>query len=1312
VDFTPGVGDSELGVLGLDGANISGVADTRTGAGIYATEGLQIVASEDNTVTGATMTEGGNTGIHASALIIGGYGSLDITAAPAAAGGHATALDVEGVEDAMHSTAGSLTIQNAVAVTATAQAGTGSGVLCGDLTLADTFRASSLTAAGGHSAEGNAALSSVGVSCYGTITQAGHNTLTGIGGTAVDTSMGIFCASATLGGSDDALIVGTGGAVTSATDGHSYGMECFDGSLVMTGGRALLRSDSTVGTRAATNVAPSADGYAAYRWRMASTDEWTYSARTPFAFDPSASFLQITPPMGDLWVGGVKVTTENMDDILGDGTATFTPYGPQTTAGSALSTESVPGTLTPQKVEVAAGVLTLRNANTSGVEDTHDGAAVYSDEPLRVLLQGDSTLVGADSASGDACGIHIAGAAIFGGSGTLSVGAGVAGDGNAVGILCDRYSDELMGMLVVLESATVDSQGGTVAKAGTEDPHGSLGVMGRQRVLVQDEATLRATGSAGAGIAGGVMPSSCVGVFTDDLQVHGDATVDARGSHGQMSAGVVIARNLVLDGSALLYAAGSGGTVESYGIYTVVDTGVNLDGGQLTARASGADGANEKAISAAPEVDMSLYHWRTGENDAFTLSSQSAYAYDGSQTYVQIGSAYDLTVGGVRVTEANRGNVLAGTANDGKVSFTLDGDTGSQGTRGTLHLDGATLAGVSGKDYGAGICSGLSGLTLDLTGENTVTGATGSIPYKLTCGIEAIGLTLRGSGSLDVKAADMPQSGGNRSYGVHGFVTMTGDAVATFAGGAADESAGLNGSLSMSSLSRLTCIGGTGARGSYGAKLVGLRMDTQSQLTATGGSAATSAGVSNAGLKADVSGDASLTATGGTSTTASYGYRGGDSSTLAVGGSARITLSGGHSTGTSQASSSAVDLSGHDPYRWISDSVRQWTDSSATPYAYSADDRSLSVMRADFYPVWVEGVQVCDANRDNVLEGTVNDGKVRFVPAHDGQTAVLYLDGADITATSGENNGAGICSELPMTIQLSGSNSVMGTAADGSLTTLATDPLVPQSGPMNPAIGIEVLPDLVIAGDGDLDVTATDGKNSFGIATQGGLSIGESAFVTSRSGTASDMSAGVFATTSLDVHGDGYLAASAGTGGDSVGIITGAVHVSDQAIVLGNGARATDPDGLSDGVHTGTVYVEGGSLSGISDQGVTSYGIATGQTDGSFVITGGTVIGITQGTPGATVGAFSQAADVSGYDGYKWRDSSTGSYTYGGYTFSAADTYEEITPGIAPAPAPTPTPATGDGTWMVFGALTVASAAAAGLLLAARRRLGVRRENR
>ena len=104
---------------------------------------------------------------------------------------------------------------------------------------------------------------------------------------------------------------------------------------------------------------------------------------------------------------------------------------------------------------------------------------------------------------------------------------------------------------------------------------------------------------------------------------------------------------------------------------------------------------------------------------AMLLMPNSAWAED-----------YDLWIGDIQVTDANKGNVLG----DGTVSFTPAGDT----TPATLTLEGANLT--------EGITTSINGLVIDLIGDNTITSST-QAPIKGTGDTTEPTLTLKSSGT-------------------------------------------------------------------------------------------------------------------------------------------------------------------------------------------------------------------------------------------------------------------------------------------------------------------------------------------------------------------------------------------------------------------------------------------------------------------------------------------------------------------------------------------------------------------------------------
>ena len=125
---------------------------------------------------------------------------------------------------------------------------------------------------------------------------------------------------------------------------------------------------------------------------------------------------------------------------------------------------------------------------------------------------------------------------------------------------------------------------------------------------------------------------------------------------------------------------------------------------------------------------------------------------------------YGLSIAGTPVTSANAGNVFAGTTNDGKVKFIPDANTTNAGT---LKLTGLQITGD--------ITSGLAGLTIEISGDNTLHASStisqdGHIIGTATAGTltftKASGAT--GTSSLVLNAAN--------SYSViQGFTSVTAD---------------------------------------------------------------------------------------------------------------------------------------------------------------------------------------------------------------------------------------------------------------------------------------------------------------------------------------------------------------------------------------------------------------------------------------------------------------------------------------------------------------------------------------------------------
>ncbi len=182
------------------------------------------------------------------------------------------------------------------------------------------------------------------------------------------------------------------------------------------------------------------------------------------------------------------------------------------------------------------------------------------------------------------------------------------------------------------------------------------------------------------------------------------------------------------------------------------------------------------------------------------------------------------------------------------------------------------------------------------------------------------------------------------------------------------------------------------------------------------------------------------------------------------------------------------------------------------------------------YSVWVQGVQITDSNKDDVLD---DGGTVAFDP----ETATLTLNNADITGAPVpdlSNRTAGIYSKIALTLELVGGSTVTGTSASDS------------------SDGVFVRDySLIITGDGSLIATggASASKESHGIF--GNTVTVNSGTVIARGGDASGYSIGIFGYIGVTING-GTVTGIGGTSQDyeSLGIST---HASSDPITVNGG---------------------------------------------------------------------------------------------------------------------------------------------------------------
>ncbi len=236
------------------------------------------------------------------------------------------------------------------------------------------------------------------------------------------------------------------------------------------------------------------------------------------------------------------------------------------------------------------------------------------------------------------------------------------------------------------------------------------------------------------------------------------------------------------------------------------------------------------------------------------------------------------------------------------------------------------------------------------------------------------------------------------------------------------------------------------------------------------------------------------------------------------------------------------------------------------------------------YPVWVGGVQVDASNAKDVLS---DGGTVVFTPAAGSEPAKLTLYNADIVGTSlpkYPDDNDGIYSEIDLTLELHGKNTI--TCEDAVSDAECNGIYLEEA-------------NLVIAGDGTLDVTAAKGEFSRAVRARD---------LTMRSGTVQATGGEgtywsvAFSCYSFIMEG-GTLEATAGKGKYSYAIDT------DDMTVVGGTIRASGGEASveSAGIRASMFVMEGGTLEATAGKAVSSRAILSHMTvrGGTIRATGG-----------------------------------------------------------------------------------------------------------
>ena len=360
-------------------------------------------------------------------------------------------------------------------------------------------------------------------------------------------------------------------------------------------------------------------------------------------------------------VGGVRITEENMTDVLGDGTVSF---------------------------DHENRVLTLNNAN---IAVTSGNYGIHTRVPLTIALVGENNV----SCTGY-YGLLARNALTICGEGTLNVA------GSDFGIYTIGYP---AATLTVCDSATVNASAGAVVSGGSfgiradgvftvrdnavvnalagEAPERSCGIYAYTRLNVEDNAKVTTTGT--------VAQSDSYGIRTTDITVSG-GTLIAQGGEGRyLSAGIYTQGMEILGG----HVTSNGGTTvtgPSLGLQVTkaltisgTDTVVNAQGGYAPG-----DGSCGIYAGLSMSVDGSTVTAKSGtsgythgiETDLLTVTGGSVIAEGGPSDDAEGGFSWGIqSYNGLIISG---GNVTAQGGEGGSYSSGIQSAASAQLTGGSV----------------------------------------------------------------------------------------------------------------------------------------------------------------------------------------------------------------------------------------------------------------------------------------------------------------------------------------------------------------------------------------------------------------------------------------------------------------------------------------------------------------------------------------------------------------------------------------------------------------------------------------------------
>lgn len=432
---------------------------------------------------------------------------------------------------------------------------------------------------------------------------------------------------------------------------------------------------------------------------------------------------ELVPYDYDLWVNGIRVTSENKDNVLNDESHSVSyVYDADTNTWSLV---------------LNGAVISVADVSAHTGSEEHVYAGIYSKKPLSIVLNGENTITGepqSDSGSSAIYGIFVDEE-----SGDLDFNQGDDHNGSLRILLKGAENDTLTGIrnkgnTIFRGVNTViqfDSTGKPASLTGIEDMN-SIGMINHSNISITADDAKEFCGLRGGDID---IDDSALSIVVEKAD-------KAYGMHQTTDTGI----RLIGKADVKIDVSGAN---EGYGVYTTHEF-LTFDDSVFEAAAPTAaihsptinDKNNRGAIVKVNLTDQETIFPGPEYNP---LSDQYRYVY--LPAYMQ----YDVWVEGTRVTDKNKEDVLE----DGTVSFEYDAARKS----GTLILDNAsihlhklpTVAVGTDASISAGIYSKMD-LDIQVNSNSSITNE-GS-DEEILAGIYIVSDTAAGESYISIKPSD------------------------------------------------------------------------------------------------------------------------------------------------------------------------------------------------------------------------------------------------------------------------------------------------------------------------------------------------------------------------------------------------------------------------------------------------------------------------------------------------------------------------------------------------------------------------------